>query len=292
MWFARGDPLARCVCVCVCVLGGGSGWKAHLLMIVPLRVHAVDDAGVLRLERAHVVLRRLDRVLLRQLVPVVRPLLLQLGALLAQRVLIGTERRGRLRALLLVVLHHRLRQLHRLLRRLLVPHPPRPVQLHLLLLEAAALLALSPCVIRLRVVAVLVGPALEIGTGDVGAVRRRARRRQRARARLLLGAAHRPTAGRRTLLSHLATHSGGRPKAAPDTQWRPLLRSYVFLAFWGASYLSLARNVCMSCMQMRKNERERGQTQSRAWVAVCGATLTAPLSLSRHQEAPLPPPCW
>jgi len=46
------------------------------LMVSALRMHAVNNAGILRLQRAHVILRGLDRVRLRQLVPVIGPFLL------------------------------------------------------------------------------------------------------------------------------------------------------------------------------------------------------------------------
>ena len=53
-----------------------------VLPVLALGHHPVDDARILRLERSHVVLRRLDRVLLRKLVAMVSPFLLLLRPLL------------------------------------------------------------------------------------------------------------------------------------------------------------------------------------------------------------------
>lgn len=148
------------LCVAVCagqpalLLAASSSRHAHLLIVLPLGVHAVDDTGVLRLQRAHVILRRLDRVLLRQFVAMIRPLLLLLCALLAQFILVLTDASTQLRRRLASRLHLSRGLCHLDLLLLLVRATPRAVQLLLRLLEATALFAFSPGVVRLCMVAI------------------------------------------------------------------------------------------------------------------------------------------
>jgi hypothetical protein len=144
--------------------GGGapvSGWSlgppTHLLVVLALGMHAVDNAGVLRLERTHIVLSRFDCVLLRQLIPVVGPLLLLLHSTLAHLLLLITDGGAELRVLLARPLDLVRRCGHLRLLLILVVNPPRPIQLLLLQLEAAALLALFPRVVSLRMVAIWQG---------------------------------------------------------------------------------------------------------------------------------------
>ena len=137
-----------------------------MLPVRLFRIHAGDNPRVLRLERAHVALRRLDRVLLGELVAVVRPLQLLLLLPLRHLLLVVADLRGRILILGAVAVDGLERLLHLLLLRLLERDATRAEQLLLLLLEPPPLLALRPRHVRLRVVAV--------GRG--------ARRRQRAGA--------------------------------------------------------------------------------------------------------------
>lgn len=151
-----------------------------MLPVLALRVHPGHDSSILRLQGAHVVLRRLDRVLLRELVAVVGPLLLLLQPAPAHLLLVLAQRRAKGRVLLLVPCHLGRSLLHLLLLRLLDFFAARAEELLLLPLEAPALLALRARHVRLRMVAILVRPPLEVCPSDVGAIGGGARRRKRA----------------------------------------------------------------------------------------------------------------
>ena len=158
------------------------GWRAraYRLPILLLGVHAVDDAGVLCLEGAHVILRGLDRVLLGELVAVVGPLLRLLYPARLHPCRLLAQRRPSCLSLLLVLIHSGDGLLHLLLVLLLDGGAARAEELLLRLLEAPPLLALATRRVRLRMVAVLVSPPLEVRPRDIGAVGGGARWRERS----------------------------------------------------------------------------------------------------------------